>query len=262
MNSLLLNKLKIEKPLVVHYTNTVTINDCAQVCLAIGGSPIMTFSLNEAEELIKRASSVVINIGCMKDDEHRLFFKAATIAKKLNKPVVLDPAGIGASEIRKNFVKQLLKDQLVTIIKGNASEIKCLGNLEYKSTGVDSIDEISIEEVSNIARKLNVVIVATGKNDYASDGTSDFILQKQNNPNMSIVCGTGCMLGTIIGCFVGIEENKMECVKTSLIAISIVLNKISKKTMGPLMFKQQLIDNLSLLNDNDFKKYERLKKFK
>lgn len=40
----LINKIKEENHLVLHYTNNVTITDCANVTLAIGASPLMSFS--------------------------------------------------------------------------------------------------------------------------------------------------------------------------------------------------------------------------
>ena len=43
----LLNKVREENPLVLHYTNEVTINDCANITLALGGSPLMSYSHEE-----------------------------------------------------------------------------------------------------------------------------------------------------------------------------------------------------------------------
>ena len=40
----LINKVKEINPLVLHYTNEVTINDCANITLALGASPLMSFS--------------------------------------------------------------------------------------------------------------------------------------------------------------------------------------------------------------------------
>ena len=37
----LINKVKEINPLVLHYTNEVTINDCANITLALGASPLM-----------------------------------------------------------------------------------------------------------------------------------------------------------------------------------------------------------------------------
>ncbi len=67
----LINKVKEINPLVVHYTNEVTINDCANVTLALGASPLMSYSYEEVEEVIGISSAVVINIGTMNSSRLR-----------------------------------------------------------------------------------------------------------------------------------------------------------------------------------------------
>ena len=58
----LINKVKEINPLVVHYTNEVTINDCANVTLALGASPLMSYSYEEVEEVIGISSAVVTHL--------------------------------------------------------------------------------------------------------------------------------------------------------------------------------------------------------
>ncbi|MCC3870635.1 hydroxyethylthiazole kinase, partial [Terrisporobacter mayombei] len=43
----LIKDVKKLNPLVIHYTNNVTINDCANATLAVGASPLMSFSYEE-----------------------------------------------------------------------------------------------------------------------------------------------------------------------------------------------------------------------
>ena len=69
----LLSKVRDVNPLVLHYTNEVTINDCANITLALGASPLMSYSYEELEEIIPLASSVVINIGTMNSSYIDLF---------------------------------------------------------------------------------------------------------------------------------------------------------------------------------------------
>ena len=47
----LLKKVKEINPLVLHYTNNVTITDCANTTLAIGASPLMSFSYEEVDDI-------------------------------------------------------------------------------------------------------------------------------------------------------------------------------------------------------------------
>ena len=47
----LLDQVKAQQPLVLHYTNEVTINECANMTLALGASPLMSYSYEEIEEI-------------------------------------------------------------------------------------------------------------------------------------------------------------------------------------------------------------------
>ena len=55
----LINKVKELNPLVLHYTNNVTITDCANMTLAIGASPLMSFSYEEVEDMVPGLRGVV-----------------------------------------------------------------------------------------------------------------------------------------------------------------------------------------------------------
>lgn len=50
MKKELLKILREKKPLVHHITNIVTVNDCANITLAIGALPVMAHALEEVEE--------------------------------------------------------------------------------------------------------------------------------------------------------------------------------------------------------------------
>ena len=94
----LINKVKEINPLVLHYTNEVTINDCANVTLALGASPLMSYSDEAVQEIVSVANSIVINIGTMNSSRLNLFVEAGKTANKFNKPVILDPVGVFATK--------------------------------------------------------------------------------------------------------------------------------------------------------------------
>ena len=51
MFSQIINNVRNKTPLVHNITNYVTVNDCANVLLACGGSPIMADDVDEVEEI-------------------------------------------------------------------------------------------------------------------------------------------------------------------------------------------------------------------
>lgn len=103
-------------------TNNVTINDCANIILAAGGTAIMAQDEREVEEITSHAQALVINMGAVRAQEAML--RAAKIAKRNGRPVVLDPVAAGASTLRREMCSRLLSENLVSVIRGNASEVR------------------------------------------------------------------------------------------------------------------------------------------
>ena len=67
-------------PVVVNITNYLAMNFNANALLAIGASPIMSFYHKEMDDLLRIADSLVINIGCLDDDEIAGMHAAAAAA--------------------------------------------------------------------------------------------------------------------------------------------------------------------------------------
>ena len=61
----LLENVRRQAPLIHNITNYVTVNDCANILLACGASPIMADDLEEAEEITSICGGLNINIGTL-----------------------------------------------------------------------------------------------------------------------------------------------------------------------------------------------------
>ena len=84
-----------EKNALTHcITNSVTINDCANAVLAIGGSPFMAEDAEELEEVVTIADVLVINIGKLSKDQIESMKISCKTANKTNTPIILDPVGV------------------------------------------------------------------------------------------------------------------------------------------------------------------------
>lgn len=99
----ILKKIKKQRPIIHCITNQVTINDCANAILAIGGSPIMAYDEQEVEDIVSMSQALVINIGTLDHHCIQSMIKAGQMANRLHIPVVLDPVGVGASSLRKKY---------------------------------------------------------------------------------------------------------------------------------------------------------------
>ena len=60
-----LRNLRRAAPLTHCITNYVTANDCANVLLAFGASPIMADAPEEVEEIVALSAGLVVNLGTL-----------------------------------------------------------------------------------------------------------------------------------------------------------------------------------------------------
>ena len=95
-------------PLIHNITNYVTVNDCANMVLACGASPIMADDAAEVEDITTICGGLNINIGTLNSRTITSMLLAGKKANQLGHPVVLDPVGAGASRLRTDTAFRLL----------------------------------------------------------------------------------------------------------------------------------------------------------
>lgn len=172
----IIQQIRACNPLVHHLTNYVTVNDCANITLAIGGSPIMADAIQEVAEITAKTDALVLNIGTLNEQTVDSMILAGKEANKHGIPVIFDPVGVGISQFRMDVTKKLLNSIHFTVIRGNYSEILCLAGIQTSAKGVDTslVNQKKETEVINIARTLassfHCIIVITGAIDIVSDG--------------------------------------------------------------------------------------------
>lgn len=203
-----LSLVKEKSPLIHHITNYVTVNDCANIVLAIGGSPVMADDIEEVEEMVGFASALVINIGTLNSRTIESMLCAGLKAKELGVPVILDPVGVGATKLRTNTAARLIQALKPEVIRGNMSEIKVLAGLEVAIKGVDSLaDEQDGSVVAKtLASELGSIIAITGKTDVVSDGKQVCLLDN-GHQILADVTGTGCMTTSLVGTYCGVTKD-------------------------------------------------------
>lgn len=197
-------------PLVHNITNYVTVNDCANILLACGGSPIMSDDEGEVSEITSICSGLNINIGTLNESTIRSMFLAGKKAKELGHPVLLDPVGAGASKLRTDTARRLMEEIAPSVIRGNISEIKVLAAGEGSARGVDAdvADTVTMDNlpgavsfVKKFAGKTGAVIAVTGAIDIVADSEKAFCIFNGHGM-MSRVTGTGCMLSAMTTAFI------------------------------------------------------------
>ncbi|WP_326909109.1 hydroxyethylthiazole kinase [Sedimentibacter sp. MB31-C6] len=262
MFSEVLKNVKNNTPLVHNITNYVTVNDCANILLACGGSPIMADDIEEVEEITSICNALVINIGTLNSRTVESMIKAGKKANELSIPVILDPVGAGASKLRTETTFKLLEEVKFTVIRGNMSEIKTVGKANINKTrGVDANEDDSLNEdniegavkyIKSLAKKLSVIVAVTGAIDIVTDGSKTYLI-RNGHPLMSKISGTGCMLSSIVGAYCGANKsNFLEATAAAVCSMGLcgelAYEKMKKNDDGTSLLKAHLIDYISKLD--------------
>jgi hydroxyethylthiazole kinase len=254
--------VKKKSPLVHQITNYVTVNDCANVTLAIGGSPVMADDLAEAAEMAALAQALVLNIGTLNARTIAAMLAAGKTARNRGIPVILDPVGIGATKLRTDTVKTIIEEVRPTVIRGNMSEIKCLAGFDVEIKGVDSIaDERQGALVARtLAKRLKCIIAITGKQDFVSDGTRTTLIDN-GHELLSKVTGTGCMTSALVGAYCGAMQDWYVGTIAGILTMGLA-GEIAKHSLVPGdgigMFKVRLFDAVYNLTPENIRTQGRL----
>jgi hydroxyethylthiazole kinase len=233
------------KPIILNLTNSVTQDFMANALLAIGASPIMSEEKSEIKELVTIASCININIGTLNQSFSELALDAASIAKQLNKPLVLDPVGANATISRKNLALELAP--YAAVIRGNASEIMALNEdgLTSSATGVDSAnDTLDAKYCGQIlANRYTSTVVISGKKDLIISNEHNYT-NYFGDPLMTRITGMGCVLGAIIAAFLAINTNHAKASFLAIIFYTLCAEKALTLATTPAKFKVEFIDVL------------------
>ena len=253
-------------PLIHNITNYVTVNDCANIVIACGASPIMADDREEVAEITTICSGLTINIGTLNSRTIDSMLIAGKKANELNHPVVLDPVGAGASKLRTSTAMMLLDEVKLAVIRGNISEIKTLALGSGTTKGVDAdvedkVTEGNLDEVvaftKAFAKKVGAVIAITGAIDIVADENKAYCIYN-GHPMMSSITGTGCQLSAMAAAFVTANpEQPLEAVAAAVSAMGlageIAYNRVSEMD-GNSSYRNYIIDAIYRMTPEELEK--------
>lgn len=255
-----LRAVREQEPLIQCITNFVTVNDCANIILAAGGSPSMSHDSREVEESVQGVQALVCNLGAIEDVDAMIL--AGKEANRLGKPVVFDPVAAGRTALRRESTKRILDHVQCAVIRGNGSEIRFLAENQVSGRGVDAevSDRIGEEQlldgikmVSGLAKRLESVIALSGAYDIISDGNRTMVL-KNGCETMARVTGSGCMATALIGAFCGVMPQNCFAAACTAMAVMGVCGELAeeqriRKKTGNGTFRTDLIDGVFCLTE-------------
>ena len=170
-----LDDIRRRRPLLHCISNIVTANDCANIALALGASPMMAEAPEEMADIARIADAEVLNCGT----PSRAKFDACLISgregSRQGKPVVLGLTG--------------------------------------REKGVDSAGDADRQTRASVAAELaaayNCAVLLSGEEDIVADGRRAAAITG-GSPLTPLVTGTGCMLSVLCGAFAAVEPNAFD----------------------------------------------------
>jgi hydroxyethylthiazole kinase len=257
----ILSSIKSRKPLIHHITNVVTVSDCAQITRSWGALPIMAYAIEEVAEMVSTASALVLNIGTLQKEQVEAMIKAAVKANQIGIPVILDPVGVGATYFRTESVREILHKAKIAVIKGNPGEISILAGEKGIIKGVESVGDYSqIGKTSlQLGKMYQCVVIASGAKDTVSDG-SQLYQVSNGHPLLANIVGTGCMLTSTVAVFCSVATNYLDASLDAVAAFGLAAELAADKTKQPQSFKQEFMNIVSAMDDNQLNKGKKIKK--
>lgn len=243
--------VKEKRPIIHGITNPISINQCANVILSVGASPILAEHPLEVAEITEKADVLVLNLGNITEARVQAMAVSGSVAAKKGIPVVLDAVGVACSSLRRNLAEKMIENSCPNVIKGNYSEIKALSEDKYSAVGVDS-EPIDEEEMICICGRLSrmhkTVVLASGKKDIVTDGETCVIIENGCS-QMAEITGTGCMLGMLCGCFAAVSDGMSGAVTAC--GVMGICGEMSETKKGNGSFFVDFMDKISTLSDEE-----------
>ena len=265
-----LERVREARPLVHFITNFVTVNDCANITLATGASPIMADAPEEMAEVTSICDALVINMGTLNARTAASMVAAGKAASKAGHVVVFDPVGAGVSALRNETAHNILQEVRPTLIRGNLSEIRYLALGLGGSHGVDAAqgDSVTIDNIHthadmilHFARRQQCVVVASGPIDIVSDGRKVFCVHNGCS-FMGRITGTGCMASGVLAAFAAAGRDRLfEAAVAATVCMGVageVAARRLKKGEGTGSFRTYLLDAVSCLKPRELDRQARL----
>lgn len=250
--------IREKAPLIHNITNYVVMNSTANALLAIGASPVMAHAVEEVKDMVGIAAAVggslVVNIGTLSERWIDAMEHAMKSAKQRSVPIVFDPVGVGATPYRTETARRLIASAAPTLIRGNASEILALADVDVRTKGVDSAhaSEAARDAALALARRHNAVVVVSGANDLITDGAREATCPF-GHPMMTKVTGMGCTATAIIGAFAAVNPDPFQAALHAMTVMGICGEIAASKSAGPGSMQMNFLDALYMLSESDLR---------
>ena len=137
----------------------------------------------EAAVITSTAGGVMLNMGNLTDVRKQSMLISAETAKEKGVQFMLDVCGAACLPTRRQYALSLISTAMPAVIKGNYSEMTALAREDYTSSGVDADKTLSLEAVSQTAKRY--IRLRPNLNSLSSSAQKAKVLSL-SSPNLSI----------------------------------------------------------------------------
>ena len=259
MNVSRLEDVRLRRPLIHCVSNIVSANDCANLALAVGASPMMAQAPEEMADITAIAAATVLNTGTPDSAKFEACRICGREAAALDRPVVLDPVGVGAAPWRLDNIRRLLAVGTPTILRVTLGEAQALLRLRSQEQGVDSPGAATraerLRRAAALARDLHTTVLLSGPEDIVTDGSSAWCCTGGSG-RMAQVTGTGCMLSVLCGVFAAVEPEPREAALLAAAFWKVCSRRADRAAgeTGPGSFRTALLDAAGALTAADLER--------
>lgn len=220
-----LERLRRDQPRVHAVTSPVAAELTANVLLALGAQPSLTADPAEIEPFVHGCGAVLLNLGMLDGPRRESLPAALALARRLGKPIVLDPVYIEASPGRAALARALA-DPPVTVVKLNRAEA-AVGGLG-----------------------LGEVVCVTGATDMVMSADRRLTLLN-GHPLMARVTAMGCAAGAVIAAALAVERDGFAAAAAALAIMGVAGEMAGETARGPGSFAVAMLDALAALDADD-----------
>ena len=249
-------------PLVHCINNYVTANDCANLLLACGASPIMADDPQETAQITAACAGLSVSLGTPSARRLQGMALAAKKATELGIPSVLDPVGVGGSSLRMDAARCMLDEAGFTAIRGNGAEIAALNSLTLNGAGIDDVSPSAdgFAAAQSLARRTGAVVILSGAQDIVTDGRIAYRVSN-GHEMMRLVTGAGCMLTALVGAYLAANPGRaLDAVLAAVCAMGICGERAFARLQpgeGNASYRNHLIDAVYALTAQDLEREAR-----
>lgn len=231
-----LARLRARKPRIHILTSPVAQTFTANMVLAAGAEPSMTFSPEEVPAFVATADALLINLGMLDRVRRDASLTAIEVAKDAGVPWVLDPVKVQISPSRMEFARRLI-DLEPSIVHANRAEFAALAGVEAED---GTVRDYAVKAISTLA--------VTGEVDIVTDGRR-IVRVANGHPLMDRVTAIGCAGTAVAAAFRAVEPDPVVAAAAALVVMGVAGEVAAASAGGPGSFAMEIVDALYTLDD-------------